>query len=148
MSRSAAYLLRAKNPSDSLRTIAKAMPGALGGAFYREAGRVQRFALPLTPVEFDRLRGSQYVTPPTGPALTVEFGYGAAHAVPVHENTDPTVQWGEPGTGPKYFQKAIDATDAGRLQRIADDAWANVRDGREFGRADHEFVTRPRGGPG
>ena len=127
-----------------MQAFAKRMPAAVGGAFYREAQRVMRAAIPKTPVEHSRLRGTAYVSPPMGDEQTVELGFGTAYAVPVHENTDPDVNWTAPGTGPKFLEKAIDETDSGRLDRIAKDAWKLLERGRGFGSGGNEIPTRPR----
>lgn len=40
--------------------------------------------------------------------LTVIFGYASAYAAAVHENMEESVNWSRPGSGPKFFESAIE----------------------------------------
>lgn len=66
-------------------------------------------ALPITPLKYGDLRRSGTVEPPVveKDRVTTGVGFGGAaapYAVVVHENVDPSINYTEPGTGPKYLE--------------------------------------------
>lgn len=73
---------------------------------------------PTIPVDTGYLRSSWFATPfktEKGPAITV--GFSANYAVWVHENLEAK-NWTRSGSGPKFFEKALDRNKDTILQVI------------------------------
>jgi hypothetical protein len=91
-----------------LKAIGERAPGLVGAALFVEANAIKEKALPRTPFDTGRLRGSASVQPPrlTHGGAEVQFGFGGAakkYAGFVHERTG-SINWSEPGTGAKYLE--------------------------------------------
>ena len=55
-----------------------------------------------------------------GPGLLM--GFSANYAVFVHENMEPTVKWNRPGSGPKFFEAALNRNTTEIIKIIRDNA--------------------------
>ena len=85
---------------------------------------------PLIPVAPDggNLRSSWFANAVRDSAnrFGVEFGFNANYAAFVHEMLDEVygkeINWSRPGSGPKFFEKALDRNHNEILQIIADHA--------------------------
>ncbi|OFY64751.1 MAG: hypothetical protein A2Y71_06160 [Bacteroidetes bacterium RBG_13_42_15] len=86
---------------------------------------------PLIPVKTNNLRSSWFSTPVRDSAdrFGVKFGFSANYAAFVHEMLDEVygkkINWTRPGSGPKFFEKALDRNYNEILQIIAD--YADVK---------------------
>jgi hypothetical protein len=101
-----------KEIAQRISELIKEIPEAVGGALYLLAQDIMTKAKQRTPVARvagGTLRQSGYVAPPEwqGSDIVIELGYGTDYAAPVHEMTDPGVQWNAEGTGPKYLENAV-----------------------------------------
>ena len=110
--------------ADETKKTRPRMRRAVGAGCYGAANNVMATALPLTPLDFGALRGSGYVTMPEedGGRVTVEIGYGgpaAGYAEIIHEDTSPK-KFQEPGTGPKFLQRALDRASGTLRAEIAE----------------------------
>ena len=113
--------------------------GAIDHGVVAYAEQVADAAATRTPQDTRELIESRYVAP-RGDG-TVEIGYGAAHAVPVHEKTEVGHDTGEA----KFLERAVDTTRQGALQTIA----SNLGPLRKGGRAQpRKHPRRPPGGRG
>ena len=83
---------------------------------------------PLIPIRTSNLINSWFATPIRDSAdrFGVEFGFQANYAAFVHEMLDEVygkkINWSRPGSGPKFFEKALDRNHDEILQIIADHA--------------------------
>jgi hypothetical protein len=82
---------------------------------------------PLVPVDMGHLRGSWFTSPlkfSKGPVLII--GFSAGYAVFVHEMLDSSraqkVKWNRPGSGPKFFEYALNRNHEEILKIVADNA--------------------------
>lgn len=60
--------------------------------------RLSRVNKAILPAVQKRIKGNH---------LAIVFGFSANYAVYVHENINPDVKWGRPGSGPKFFEAHI-----------------------------------------
>ncbi len=74
----------------NLRKYEKRYKKALAAALYQEGYKILGAAVLQTPVDKNRLRGSQYISPPikTDTNMRCELGFGTNYAVYVHERVD------------------------------------------------------------
>jgi len=83
---------------------------------------------PLIPVKTNKLRISWFAEPvrDSTDRFGVRFGFQAIYAAFVHEMLDEVygkkINWTRPGSGPKFFEKALDRNHDEILQIIADHA--------------------------
>lgn len=122
-----------------IRGMGERGSSALAGALYAEALHIMADSVPRTPLITSRLRNSQFVTHPRKSKIPrLHFGYGVKYAYRVHEGIKTRVRelpraaqkafWAstlKDGTwkkstqgGPKYLEKAVDATAGGRRDRV------------------------------
>ena len=110
-------------PADAgpqVEALAHRVRTAAAGALAEAAEAVLADARERAPMATGRLRASGRAEA-AGLAAAVGFGGGAAaHALAVHENLDPAVDWSPPGTGPKYLERAGDAEAVRLADRVAD----------------------------
>ena len=101
-----------------LRRLSKAYPDALKMGLLEEAYRIEAASVALVPVDFGRLQGTHYVSPPEekGDDVTVEIGYGTDYAVYVHERTELQHR---PPTQAKFLQQPLEAARSGFFARLA-----------------------------
>ena len=96
---------------------------------------VQRAAQKNVPVEYGDTRASAYTRKAMDEPGAVDVGFGAAHAVYLHENMEQKlkgqprpsglgVYWG-PSGGPKFLERALTETSHAVLNMVA--AYAKVR---------------------
>ena len=63
---------------------------------------------PLIPIDTGNLRASWFVQPLRFPGKAVVLmGFNANYAIYVHERTEGMVNWGRPGSGPKFLEAAM-----------------------------------------
>lgn len=109
-------------PADAGRQVealARRVRTAVAGALAEAAEAVLAEARENAPMASGRLRASGRIEP-DGAGVAVGFGGEAApHALAVHENLDPGVDWSPPGTGPKFLERAGDAEMARLPGRVA-----------------------------
>ena len=88
-----------------LDKVAKKAPYAVNGALFELAERIMDAAVDRAPLDTGELRRSAYVAPPArvGTGWTIDLGFGAAHALRVHEATERSYRVGEA----KFLEKAI-----------------------------------------
>lgn len=104
---------------------------AIGAGLYAVGHEVRRVALPITPLDLGNLRATIYVTPPeiTVGKVHVEVGVGgtsAPYALIVHEAPE-WWNWQEPGTGPKFLEKAMNKVAKRAGQIISKTAIAHLQ---------------------
>ena len=95
-----------------LDRLARLTPDELEKAIYHEAAIETTKSRKRCPKDLGPLRASHETQKPVWRGRDVEVtiavgGPAAPYALPVHENTDPNVQWSVPGTGPKYLESTI-----------------------------------------
>tara|TARA_Y100000004_G_C8927590_1_gene418323 strand:- start:127 stop:588 length:462 start_codon:yes stop_codon:yes gene_type:complete len=115
----------AKEVEENLDDLTMSMLRAAAGALYIEGTEIMNDALKITPFDTGNLRDSHYVElpKPTSSGMVVKLGFGgtaAPYALAVHERTDEGINWSEPGTGPKFLERALDKR-AGSLARNIQD---------------------------
>lgn len=119
---------------DNLQTIAKKYPQAAKKALFMEGERMRTIAIPLTPLDEVPLRQEAFVNSPvrTARGFSVTIGYGgaaAAYALSQHEGPGSTfappswkgkrkLTYSEPGTGPKYLERAEIELSKDHLQQL------------------------------
>lgn len=88
-----------------LAKIAKKAPYAVAGAILEHAENIMDAAVDLAPIDTGELRRSAYIAPPeqVGGQWVIDMGFGAEHAMRVHEQTERTYRTGEA----KFLEKAI-----------------------------------------
>lgn len=114
------------------------MGDAMSAAIFAEGFAIMAVSVPRVPVQFGRLKGSNYVAPPTegrgGP--TVELGYGVDYAVPVHELHK---------TKSKFLQNPMNEAQAGYEKRLGDRAWGYYKRGVGARAIPRTAPPRPKG---
>ncbi len=130
---------------ERLRT--EIVPKALGAAAYGGALSVTRDARKLAPddpsTSGNDLRGSAYTTLPveTSNGQTSEGGFGAEHAIPVHEKTEIRHSTGQA----KFLEAAINAKSGSLIKTVQAKFMSSVR--REKGaNQSSDMPTSPRTG--
>jgi len=74
---------------------------------------------PYIPIDTGNLRASWSVNSVyVGKNPVVVMGFSAEYAVYVHENMEPAVNWGRPGSGPKFFEAAFKRNKQAMLKLI------------------------------
>ncbi len=77
---------------------------------------------PLTPVDENNLRPSLFIRPvKVGRDPVVVMGYTASYAFVAHEMVDKggkAINWSRPGSGPKWFEAALNRNHARILATI------------------------------
>jgi hypothetical protein len=124
-----------KELAASLGKTQKQTLTAIGAGLYSVANEIRRVAIPITPLDFGNLRSTIYVEPPTVQVgkVTCEIGAGgtaAPYALIVHE-APPWWKWQEPGTGPKFLERAVEIVGKQAGTIIAKTARAHLQ-GRSF----------------
>lgn len=114
--------------------------GAVARAMYAEGFAVQADAQKRAPVEFAVLRTSAYTSPPAGPDLAVETGFGTDYAVYQHEKTELRHPRGGEA---KYLQNALDARRGKMLANLAKRAADNIASGQTSPTISPLGPTRP-----
>lgn len=123
--------------AENLRRVQTELGDAIGVAMHEEAVAIMADARDRAPVgETGELRDSGYVTEPDGPH--VEAGFGANHAIIVHERTDLHHDDGEA----KFLERAIDARASGMSDRIVERA-VELLEGDGSSSTSTDFPTSP-----
>lgn len=91
------YLTGVEEAQNNIRKFVSKLNRAVGGAIYDVAGLIMDDSQNLVPVDTHELRDSAYISRVAGPFKRkhVEAGYGAEHAIPVHERFDQRHSHGE-----------------------------------------------------
>ena len=83
----------------------------------------------LTPQQFAELEAHHTMSVNTASTevhtaanLTLIMGYGANYAIWVHEMTDPSINWTDGGSGPKWFEKSLKVNRDTMLKLIGNSA--------------------------
>jgi hypothetical protein len=120
---------RTTGESDVMRRLNKAIasiPRALAASLYAEGLEADAEMVKRIPVEYGVLRGSHYVSPPTGTIMPrVQVGVGTKYAAAVHERTEVTHDVGQA----KYLSSVVDERRTGYAQRVGDRAWKYYEQG-------------------
>lgn len=100
-----------------LKDAQKRYPEAVEGALIEMAEKVMDRSVELTPVQTGRLRNSAYIAVPatTGQPGVVVLGYGAHHALKVHEQTEIKRNKGQA----KFLETALNEIAGGKLFVVA-----------------------------
>jgi len=79
--------------TERIERLAQVFPEGVGQAMHEEAGIIMNESAPQVPVDTGFLRSTGYVKDPyqEGQTITVEMGYYANYAAPVHDIPDPPV---------------------------------------------------------
>lgn len=128
---------------ERLDALAKSSPEALESAMMMLAEDIITDAVKRAPVQTGELRESAFVAPPSrelGGAFTIVAGFGADHAVEVHERAELPHPDGEA----KFLERALMKKGVGSLHKIAGWAERYVAKGGAIRRT--RYPTSPGGG--
>jgi hypothetical protein len=109
--------MSAKQIAKRLREIANQSRDATAAAIYEQGLALSAQIAPLIPVDYGRLRGSLFVSPPRvgDPNPEVQVGVATDYALVVHENLRAYHPTGQA----KYIEKPFNAFRGGYLARVA-----------------------------
>lgn len=125
------------------RAIERAGPAgedAMRGALYKLGSWIMRNSKLIVPVDTNRLRGTGFVTLPTGRrTFSLLVGYGTEYALTVHEGNFRH----RPPTRNKYLQVPFEQAEPNARGWLAGWTWELLQAGMGIKDQPREFPTRP-----
>ncbi len=123
-----------------LEGFLKRCPQAVGIGLYHLGERVMNASQRLVPVQTGELRDSAYVTAPdvSRSRVQVELGYGAEHAVEIHEDTSASHTTGQA----KFLETAILQRARGAIYQVVKRAERAIARGERWQAG--RYPTTPR----
>ncbi len=123
-----------------IRKLAKQYPKAFHAALFSVSVDIMNATIPRTPIDQGDLRASAFVSEPikTGNGAAIVLGFGAEHAIFVHEKLGVNHPIGEA----KFLERTFREMAPSLAKKIADETAAQVKAGR-VSLKNSPFATEP-----